>query len=133
MAHGEQLDWHSCGIVVPNTIVHDIKGTPLWEQRYYALERIRWFIRLGSNERVSDEDQGVVNHTIEDLDHDTNVLLAKGDHNFPDLKEFVLAIHAQPGELGEGDMPVEETDHGQSRLSMPYHSNVKLFVSSTRL
>ena len=40
MVHGVQHDWHSYGIIIPNTIAHAIKATPLWDQNQYVQERI---------------------------------------------------------------------------------------------
>jgi hypothetical protein len=118
MAHGRQLDWHSCGIIAPNTIAHAVMGTPLWEQRHYILERIRWFVRLASNKKRMDEHQMAVKLVgrtiIEGLDYNTNVLLAIGDHNFPDLEEFVLETD---GQSVEEDVTME-TGSVQSRISI---------------
>lgn len=97
MAHGVQLDWHSCGIVLPNTIAHAIQATLLWEQHQHIWERIQWFLRLASKTAKADT---VAVNTVDELitkplDDEASMLLAIGDFNFPDLQQFTLVTNTE--------------------------------------
>lgn len=95
MARGTQHDWHSCGIILPNTIAHAIKAIPLWHQSQYVPERIQWFLRLASTtERQMPQSVPATNKDLEcllELNNETSVMLMIGDHNFPDLQDYALA------------------------------------------
>jgi hypothetical protein len=105
LVHGIQHDWHSCGIVLSNTIAHTVKGTPLWEQHQYILEWIGWFLCLASRAEHPDPNSATIANTndehIMELDDEASVLLAIGDHNFPDLQQFALATNIEDKSLKE--------------------------------
>ena len=46
LEHGNQDDWFSCGMLLPNTISHAVFGDDIWVQHDAALDRIRWFLKL---------------------------------------------------------------------------------------
>ncbi|KAG6818744.1 hypothetical protein H0H93_002181 [Arthromyces matolae] len=87
----EQEDTHSCGIIVANTLEHAAFGSPLWKQRDAVLQRVKWFIHLskkrsGSMSEIAKESPPC--HSSNDLTIESSIVIALGDHNFPDLRSF---------------------------------------------
>jgi len=99
MTHGIQLDYHSCGIIVTNTIAHAIRGIPLWEQQWSNHERIQWFLRLASRAETKGLEQTTPNDTRGPinvpLNDEASFAVAVGDHNFPDLEQYALASNTE--------------------------------------
>jgi hypothetical protein len=46
LRHGVQNDWFSCGVVLPNTIAHNVFGDQIWIPRRAVLDRVNWFLKL---------------------------------------------------------------------------------------
>jgi len=49
MVHGIQNDWFSYGVVLPNTIAHDVFGDGLWILRRAISDRVDWFLTFVNN------------------------------------------------------------------------------------
>lgn len=46
LKHGRQADWTDCGILVANTIAHDIYGGEIWTTKHKTFAQVRWFVNL---------------------------------------------------------------------------------------
>lgn len=95
MEHGSQVDGHSCGIILGNTIEHAITATPIWEPQRAIIERLRWFRRFSKGIGHDDEDATSSNFSkatqqMLERNPELSISIALGDHNFPDLAQFAL-------------------------------------------
>ncbi|KAJ6587364.1 hypothetical protein B0H10DRAFT_2234035 [Mycena sp. CBHHK59/15] len=100
MDHGEQRDTTSCGIVAPNTIAVDIFSDEIWEQEHAAGARANCFIRLTHSPAIRKRfnippKPDVQPEVPEDAPAEVSVAVALGDHNFPDLAEFVADVRVR--------------------------------------
>ncbi|KAG6914007.1 hypothetical protein DXG01_002931 [Tephrocybe rancida] len=99
LPHGRQSDSHSCGIILANTFRHAVNGVPLWEQRWFILGRVEWFLRLSSRASLDTISGSFVESPTESLAPAddpgltvaSSIVVALGDHNFPDLREYALS------------------------------------------
>ena len=115
MPHGQQNDTFSCGPATGNTIAHDILGCPLWSPETAVLERVCWFLKFVENipslvedtslkDRIgmppSQDNDAMKAATAgrSEMNIEVSIAIAIGDHNFPDLADFVAEgnDHAQP-------------------------------------
>ncbi|KAJ6615754.1 hypothetical protein B0H10DRAFT_2220087 [Mycena sp. CBHHK59/15] len=102
MDHGEQKDTSSCGIITPNTIAGDIFGDKIWEQQHAAGARANCFIHLVHSPAIRAM-KDIIPPKIDaaptipvDAPQEIAVAVGLGDHNFPDLAEFVNTRQTRP-------------------------------------
>ncbi|KAG6906222.1 hypothetical protein DXG01_015132 [Tephrocybe rancida] len=108
LPHGRQKDSFSCSIILANTLEHVISGVPLWEQRRSILECVEWFLCLGNWVSISDTEMETMPNEPDQagLTQAASIVLALGDHNFPDLCHFALS----PDLAGPTDHDIKMND-----------------------
>ncbi|KAJ7661512.1 hypothetical protein DFH06DRAFT_1089007 [Mycena polygramma] len=108
MDHGEQKDTTSCTIIVANTIAADIFSEEIWQQEHAAGARADCFLRLTHSPAIRQHIDSPHLQRIfippkpsaqprihEDAPAEVNIAVALGDHNFPDLAEFVADVRVR--------------------------------------
>ncbi|TFK67006.1 hypothetical protein BDN72DRAFT_899354 [Pluteus cervinus] len=93
LPHGHQKDAFSCGIFTANTIAHNVFGELILTGVRAVQDRLLWFLKL-TEKNGQMHSQSTAEASDDDVPLDDpyiNTLLAVGDHNFPDLKAFVLS------------------------------------------
>ena len=144
MEHGSQVDGHSCGIILGNTIEHAVTATPIWERQRAVIERLRWFQRFSNginhgNEEDTPSNFSETTKNMLEQNPELSIAIALGDHNFPDLAQFALGPDSEsesdsdsipeapplvPRHLSFAEIlnPVDDseaTDYPSSKLDMP--------------
>ena len=101
MEHGSQMDGHSCGIILGNTIEHAITATPIWEHHRAIIERLCWFRRFSNatnhdnEEDVSSSNFSKATKNMLERNPELSISIALGDHNFPDFAQFALGLDSE--------------------------------------
>jgi hypothetical protein len=149
LSHGIQTDTFNCGPAMANTIEHNVFGRELWTPATSVQDRIHWFLRLSmkwgkvEESRISsavsappNSDEKVRRHYFQNplqtdiaqiqiqalLQEDiaASVALAEGDHNFPDLAEFIVSTLINDDEK---DPVVERLSSARTRMSIAHLMN----------
>jgi hypothetical protein len=79
LRHGVQNDWFSCGVILPNTIAHNVFDDNIWIPRNAVLDRVNWFLKFvkGAKEpnRTSDiRGKTEVRRHLNVLKHQTKIV-----------------------------------------------------------
>ena len=65
LRHGVQNNWFSCGVILPNTIAHNVFSDHIWIPRRAVLDRVNWFLKLVKEVKAQKEDINDHGVTIE--------------------------------------------------------------------
>ena len=61
LRHGIQNDWFSCGVILSNTIAHNVFNDDIWIPRNAVLDRVNWFLKFAKRDKEPKRTSDIIN------------------------------------------------------------------------